>query len=143
MDIKGKFNEAHEFVSKRMYDGALQIYKEIMEATEGEDSYFWALKQYADVVGYIGYKDYFQSIDIYQKIIMEYENEEDNLYEMCQIDTARAYLECGREMIESFDNTIHMFEPEDPKMQSYMQELIQSRNAFIEQEAETIYKSRL
>ncbi len=81
MDVKAKFSEAQDYVSKRIFDGALQIYKEIMEATEGEDTYYWALKHYGDVVGYIGYKDYFQSIDVYQKIIMEYENEEDNLYE--------------------------------------------------------------
>ncbi len=61
MDVKAKFSEAQDYVSKRIFDGALQIYKEIMEATEGEDTYYWALKHYGDVVGYIGYKDYFQS----------------------------------------------------------------------------------
>lgn len=143
MNIKEKFNEAQDLVVRRGYDEALKIYKEIMEANEGEDAYFWALKHFGDVVGYIGFKDYFQSIDIYQKIIMEYENEEDNLYEMCQIDTARAYLELGLDMIENFDNTIHMFEPEDSKMKKYMQELIKRRNDFVEQQAEAIYKARL
>lgn len=143
MDIKAKFDEAQEYVGRRVFEGAIQIYKEIMEASEGEDAYYWALKHYGDVIGYIGLKDYFQSIDVYQKIIMEYENEEDSLYEMCQIDTARAYLELGIDMIQNFDNTISMFEPEDDKMITYMKQMIKRRNEFIEQEAEVIYKSKL
>lgn len=143
MDIKAKFDEAQEYVGKRGYEAAIQIYKEIMEATEGEDIYYWALKHFGDVVGYIGFKDYFQSIDVYHKIIMEYENENDDLYEMCQIDTARAYFELGKDMIENFDNTISMYEPQSDKMVSYMKELIKRRNEFIEQEAEIIYKSKL
>ncbi len=143
MDTKVRFKEAEESVLGRRYEEAVQIYKEIMEVTEGQDVYYWALKHLGDVVGYLGYKDYFQSIDIYQKIVMEYEGEEDHLYELSQLDMARAYLELGLSMFESFDSTVSMLEPQDDKMINYKKELLEKRNEYIENEGEILFKERL
>ncbi len=143
MDYKERFREAHALVGNRQFDEAMQLYKTIMDETEGTDTHFWALKYFGDLVGFVGYKDYYQSIDIYQKIISEYEGEDDTLYELTQLDVARAYLEMGLQMLENFENTISIFEPQNEAAVTYQQELIQRRNQFIEAEAETLYKSRL
>ena len=143
MDYKERFEEAESLVRNRQFEAAMETYKAIMDETEGTDTHFWALKHFADLVGYIGYKDYFQSIDIYQKIISEYEGEDNALYELTQIDVARAYIEMGLEMIENFENTIQMFEPELEATVAYKEELVKRRDQFIESEADAIFKSRL
>lgn len=143
MDYREKFDEAGSLVRNRQFEAAMEAYKAIMDETAGTDMYFWALKHIGDLVGYIGMKDYYQSIDIYQKIIAEYEGEDDALYELTQLDVARAYLEMGFEMISNFENTIQIFEPQNEAMITYQNELIARRNQFIESEAETIFKSRL
>lgn len=143
MEVKQQFKEAQAFIANRQMQEALDIYNAIMEANPDTEHYFWALKHVGDVVGYIGYRDYFQSIDIYQRIITEYEGEDDGLYEMAQLDVARAYLELGLEMIANFDNTIHMYEPQSEQMIEYQQSLREKRNAFIEEQAEVIYKERM
>lgn len=143
MDYSERFEEAGSLVRNRQFEAAMESYKGIMDDTEGTDTHYWALKHFGDVVGYIGFKDYFQSIDIYQKIITEYEGEDNGLYELTQLDVARAYLEMGLEMIGNFENTIQIFEPQNEATVAYQQELISRRNQFIESEAETIFKSRL
>lgn len=143
MDHKELFREAHALVGNRQFEEAMQLYKTIMDENEGTDAHFWALKHLGDLVGYIGYKDYYQSIDIYQKIISDYEGDDDALYELTQLDVARAYLEMGLEMIENFENTISIFEPQHEAMITYQQELIDRRNQFIEAEAEALFKNRL
>lgn len=143
MDYTKRFEEAGSLVRNRQFEDAMESYKAIMDETEGTDTHFWALKHFADLVGYIGFKDYYQSIDIYQKIISEYEGDDDNLYELTQLDVARAYLEMGFQMLENFESTIQIFEPQHESMIAYQQELIARRNQFIETEAETIFKARL
>lgn len=143
MDYTEKFREAQSLVGNRQFESAMEAYKAIMDESEGTDTYFWALKHFGDLVGYVGFKDYFQSIDIYQKIISDYEGEDDGLYELTQLDVARAYLEMGLEMISNFENTIQIFEPQHEAMVTYQQELIQRRNQFIESEAEALFKNRL
>lgn len=143
MDYRARLEEAASLVRNRQFEAAMGEYKTIMDETEGTDTYFWALKHFGDLVGYIGMKDYYQSIDIYQKIISEYEGDDDALYELTQLDVARAYLEMGFEMIGNFENTIQMFEPQHEAMIAYQNELIARRNQFIESEAEVIFKGRL
>lgn len=143
MDYRARFEEAASLVRNRQFEAAMGEYKTIMDETEGTDSYYWALKHFGDLVGYIGMKDYFQSIDIYQKIISEYEGEDDALYELTQLDVARAYLEMGIEMLGNFENTVQIFEPQHEAMIAYQNELMERRNQFIESEAETLYKGRL
>ncbi len=143
MDYKERFGEAESLVRNRQFEAAMEAYKEIMEETEGTDTHFWALKHLGDLVGYIGYKDFFQSIDLYQKIISEYEGEDNALYELTQLDVARAYLEMSLEMMENFESTIQIFEPQHEAMVTYQQELIKRRDQFIETEADSIFKNRL
>lgn len=143
MDYKERFREAESLVRNRQFEAALESYKGIMEETEGTDTYFWALKHMGDLVGYIGYKDFFQSIDVYQKIIAEYEGEDNALYELTQLDVARAYLEMSLEMMENFESTIQIFEPQHESMIAYQQELMKRRDQFIEAEADSIFKNRL
>lgn len=143
MENRERFREAQALVGNRQFEEALQLYKAIMDETEGTDTHYWALKHFGDLVGYVGYKDYFQSIDIYQKIISEYEGEDDALYELTQLDVARAYLEMGLEMLGNFENTISIFEPQNDAAVAYQQDLIGRRNQFIEAEAEALYKNRL
>lgn len=143
MDYNERFKEAESLVGNRQFDGAMQIYNDIMQETEGTDTYFWALKHVGDLVGYIGYKDYFQSIDVYQKIIAEYEGEDNALYELTQLDVARAYLEMSLEMMENFESTIQIFEPQNETMVAYQEALVKRRDQFIESEADTLFKNRL
>lgn len=143
MDYGERFRAAASQVGDRQFEAAAESYKAIMDETEGTETYFWALKHFADLVGYVGFKDYYQSIDMYQKIITEYEGDDNVLYELTQLDVARAYLEMGLEMIGNFENTIQIFEPQHEKMIAYQQELIERRNHFIESEAETLFKNRL
>ena len=143
MDYSERFKEAEALVGNRQFEGAMESYKAIMDETEGTDTHFWALKHFGDLVGYIGFKDYFQSIDIYQKIISEYEGPDEALYELTQLDVSRAYLEMGLEMLSNFENTIQIYEPQHEVMIAYQKELIARRNQFIEFESEILFKNRL
>ena len=145
MNWEERFKEGEQLVSDRRISEAMEHYKGILEEA-GEDNkkiYFWAMKHLGDVLGYAGIKDYMQSIDIYQKIINEYEEADDTLYNWCQVDIARAYLEAGLEMIENFDSMMGIMELEDEKMQEYIQRLTNKRNDYIEREAEVLYKERM
>ncbi|QZY55412.1 hypothetical protein [Crassaminicella profunda] len=138
------FKEGEQLVSDRMISEAIEHYKGIMEkAEDNQKIYYWALKHLGDVVGYAGIKDYLQAIDIYQKIINEYEEDDDTLYNWCQLDIAKAYLEMGMEMFENFDNIKEIVEMEDSNMEQYFGKLLQKRNDYIEREAEILYKERM
>ncbi|MFT9496428.1 hypothetical protein [Anaerosolibacter sp.] len=144
MDWNKLFREGEQLVSERKLAEAIEHYKGIMEqAGEAQKIYYWALKHLADVVGYMGLRDYFQAIDIYQKIINEYEAEDDSLYSWCQLDISRAYLEMGLEMMENFDSMREIVGLEDEEMENYFEKLIERRNDYIEREAEVIYKGRM
>ncbi|TCO78690.1 hypothetical protein [Marinisporobacter balticus] len=138
------FKQGEQLVSDRMISEAIEHYKGIMEkAEDNKKIYFWALKHLGDVVGYAGMKDYLQSIDIYQKIINEYEEDDDMLYNWCQLDMAKAYLEMGLALMGNFDNMREIIEIEDDKMKQYFNKTIQKRNDYIEKEAEVLYKARM
>ncbi|MCT4607058.1 MAG: hypothetical protein N4A64_13335 [Marinisporobacter sp.] len=144
MNWDALFKEGEQLVSDRMISEAIEHYKGIMEkAEDNQKIYYWALKHLGDVVGYAGIKDYLQATDIYQKIINEYEEDDDTLYNWCQLDIARAYLEMGIEMFENFDNIKEIVEMEDKNMQEYFGKLLQKRNDYIEREAEILYKERM
>ena len=144
MNWEERFREGEQLVSERRISEAMEHYKAILEETqEDKKVYFWALKHLGDVIGYAGLRDYMQAIEIYQKIISEYEEEADSLYNWCQIDIGRSYLEGGLEMLENFDSMMGIMELEDSKMNKYLQRLIDKRNEYIEREAEVLYKARM
>ena len=144
MNWEERFREGEQLVSDRRISEAMEHYKAILEETqEDKKVYFWALKHLGDVIGYAGLRDYIQAIEIYQKIISEYEEEDDSLYNWCQIDIARSYLEGGLQMLENFGSMMGIMELEDSKMNEYLQRLIDKRNEYIEREAEVLYKARM
>lgn len=143
MDWKQAMEEAHQLTRDRRFDQAALKYKEIIEGTEDEPKYhYWAMKHFADIAGMLFMKDYFRAIDLYQRIINEHE-EEDGLYEWCQVDMAKTYLLAGIEMFESYDNMIDMLEPLDDKMAEYIGKMKEKRDDFFTDHAEAIYKNRL
>lgn len=144
MDWKELFREGELLVRERKVGEAIEHYQGMMEKAQEEPKvYFWSLKYLGDVVGYLGLKDYLQAIDIYQKIINEYEDEEDSLYNWCQLDISRAYLEMGLEMLQNFDSMREMLEPVDEEMEKYYTKILEKRNDYIEREAEILYKERM
>lgn len=144
MDWNELFREGEQLVSERRISEAIEHYKGIMEKAENDQKiYYWALKHIGDVIGHGGMRDYLQAIDIYQRIINEYEAEDDPLYNWCQLDIARAYLEMGLEMMHNFDNMGEIIEVENEEMDKYLQKLVEKRNDYIEREAEVIYKGRM
>ncbi|MCH4887341.1 hypothetical protein EZV73_07150 [Acidaminobacter sp. JC074] len=143
MDWKKELEEAHQLTRDRRFELAATKYKEIIEGSEGEPVYhYWAIKHFADIVGMLFMKDYFRAIDMYQKIINEYE-EEDGLYEWCQVDMAKTYMLCGMEMFESYDNMMDMLEPIDNHMAEYIEGMKEKRDDYFTDRAEVIYKSRM
>lgn len=143
MDWKIEFEKGQQLVRDRKFDDAINHYKTMIENSEEELSvHYWALKHFADIVGPLYYKDYFQAIDIYQKIINEHEAE-DGLYEWCQVDMAKTYLQCGMEMINNYDNMVDMLTPLDDQMVEYIENINETREDFITERAEIIYKNRL
>lgn len=143
MDWKQALEEGQQLTRDRRYDLAAEKYKEIIEGTEAEPRYhYWALKHFADLIGIIYYKDYFRAIDVYQRIINEYE-EEDGLYEWCQMDMAKTYLLAGMDMFEGYDNIMSMLEPINDDMASYMNKMKEQREDFFTDVAESIYKKRM
>jgi len=143
MDWKQALEEGQQLTRDRRYDQAAEKYKEIIEGTEAEPRYhYWALKHFADLVGMIYYKDYFRALDLYQRIINEYE-EEDGLYEWCQMDMAKTYLLAGMDMFEGYDNIMSMLEPINDDMADYMEKMKEQREDFFTDVAESIYKKRM
>ena len=73
MDLKTQIDKGQQLVRDRRYDEAATIYKEVLENSESDPTvHYWALKHFADLVGFIYVKDYTRAIDMYQKIINEY-----------------------------------------------------------------------
>lgn len=143
MDWNTLFREGEQLVLEHRIAEAIEHYKGIMEkAAEHKKIYYWAFKYLADVVGYMGLKDYLQAVDIYQKIINEYEEEDDSLYNWCQLDMARAYLEMGLEMMENFNSMGEIVVLENEEMEKYFEKLMERRNDYIEREAEILYRER-
>lgn len=138
-----EFESGQQLVRDRKFDEAINHYKTMIEDSVEEPTvHYWALKHFADIVGPLFYKDYFKAIDIYQKIINEYDGD-DGLYEWCQVDMAKTYLQCGMEMIENYDNLLDMLNPIDNQMLEYIRKINETREDFITQRAEVIYKSRM
>ena len=143
MDWKKEFEEGQQLTRDRRYEEATEKYKAIIQGSEEEPKvYYWALKHFADLAGFIYFKDYFRAIDMYQKIINEYE-EEDGLYEWCQVDMAKTYMMSGMEMFEGYDNVMDMLEPMDEQMAEYIEKMKEKRDDFFTDRAEIIYKKRL
>lgn len=144
MNWEARFKEGEQLVSDRRISEAIEHYNSILQdAKEEKKIFYWALKHLGDVIGYAGLKDYLQAIDIYQKIINEYEEAEDSLYNWCQVDIAKSYLELGIEMFDNFSSMMGIFEFEDNTMEQYLQKLITKRNEYIEREAEILFKEKM
>ncbi len=143
MDRKQEFEKGQQLIRDRKYEDAINHYKEMIENSEEEPKvHYWALKHYADIVGPLCYKDYLRAIDIYQKIINEHE-EEDGLYEWCQVDMAKSYLKCSMEMMNSYENMMDMLEPIDEHMSEFIMKMNEEREDFFTERAEAIYKTRM
>jgi len=143
MDWKKEIEAGQQLTRDRRYEEAAAKYKEILEGSEDQPTiYYWALKHFADLAGFICFKDYFRAIDMYQKIINEYEGE-DGLYEWCQVDMAKTYLLSGIEMLEGYDNVMDMLEPIDNQMAEYIEKMKERRDDFFTDRAEVIYKARM
>lgn len=143
MEWKKEIELGQQLTRERKYEDAAMKYKSILEEAEHEPQiYYWAMKHFADLVGFIYKKDYFRAIDLYQRIINEYEGE-DGLYEWCQVDMAKSYLNAGTDMIEAYENMTDMLTPLDKNMEEYIEKLEETREDFLTNRAEAIYKSRL
>lgn len=137
------FEEGQQLIRNRRFDEAAELYKELIENSEHDEKiHYWAIKHLADVVGFLRFKDYFKAIDLYQKIIMEYEGE-DGLYEWCQVDMAKTYMLAGVEMFENYENMVDMLQPIDDAMGEYIYKMKEQRDDFFTERAEEIYKTRI
>lgn len=143
MDWKQEIEKGQKLVQERRFDLAIEQYRTVLEGSQDEPKYYyWTLKHYADLIGFIYGKDYFRAIDMYQEIINNYE-EEDGLYEWCQVDMAKSYLNAGMDMFEAFENMTEFLEPLNDQMSSYIATMMEAKDDFITERAEIIYKSRL
>ncbi len=143
MDRKQEFETGQQLVRDRKYEEAVVHYKQMIETSEAEpDVHYWALKHVADIIGPLCYKDYSQAIDIYQRIINEHEGD-DGLYEWCQVDMAKSYLQCSMEMMNSYENIMDMIEPMDDNMADFIRKMNEKREDFFTEGAEGVYKSRM
>lgn len=143
MDWKNEIELGQQLVRDRKYEEAAIKYKEIIEATEDEPTVqYWSMKHFADLVGFVYMKDYLRAIDLYQRIINEYE-EEDGLYEWCQVDMAKSYLLAGMGMFEAYENMTDLLAPINDQMAEYVENMHEKREDFLTERAEAIYKNRL
>ena len=83
MEWEKRFEEAREATGRRQYREAIELYKGILEDSKEVDQevYYSALKAVADLLGYKGLKDYTSAIEVYQRIINEYEDASDDLFD--------------------------------------------------------------
>ena len=72
----------------------------------------------------------------------EYE-EEDGLYEWCQVDMAKSYLLAGMDMFEAYENMTDLLAPLNEQMAEYVEKMHEKREDFLTERAEAIYKNRL
>ncbi|MBN2794831.1 MAG: hypothetical protein JXR88_05460 [Clostridia bacterium] len=143
MDWKLEIEKGQKLTQERNFELAIEQYKLILEGSEDEPKvYYWAMKHFADLIGFLYGRDYLRANDLYQEIINNYE-EEDGLYEWCQVDMAKSYLLAGMDMFETFENMTEFLEPINPEMGEYVQKMMEKREDFITERAEVIYKARL
>lgn len=143
MSWQERFKEGEELIRIKDFNGAIAHFNSMLEEYKDNPKvYYWTFKYLGDIVGHMTRRDFFQAIDIYQKIINEYEGE-DNLYELCQIDMARSYLEIGIDMFDNFESLTSMIEIEDDKVREYYEKIKDKKDKFVENAAEAIYKARL
>lgn len=144
MEWEKRLEEARELAGRRLYRDALEIYKEILEEKKEEPAiYFEILKAVGDLLGYKGLKDHYNAIDVYQRIINEYEEASDDLFDWCQVEIAATYLFLGMENLDNFDNLHEIVNMENPDVENYLNKLMEKREHFILGKAEAIYKKRM
>ena len=145
MDWEKKFAEGRELTGRRLYRDALTHYHELLEPAKEEDPaiYYSLLKAMADLLGYKGVKDHFNAIELYQKIINEYEEAPDELFDWCQAEIAATYLHLGMEHLDNFDTLHEIVNLENPDIETYFGKLMEKREHFILGKAEAIYKKRM
>jgi len=145
MEWEKRFEEAREATGRRQYRESIELYKGILEDSKEEDQevYFSALKAVADLLGYKGLKDYTSAIEVYQRIINEYEDASDDLFDWCQAEIAATYLFMGMENMDNFDNINEIVNLENPQIENYFTKLMEKRERFLLAKAEAIYKRRM
>jgi len=145
MEWEKRFEEAREATGRRQYREAIELYKGILEDSKEVDQevYYSALKAVADLLGYKGLKDYTSAIEVYQRIINEYEDASDDLFDWCQAEIAATYLFMGMENMDNFDNINEIVNLENPQIENYFTKLMEKRERFLLAKAEAIYKRRM
>jgi len=145
MEWEKRFEEAREMTGRRQYRDAIEAYKEILEDSKEENPevYYSALKAIGDLLGHKGIKDYMSAIEVYQRIINEYEEAPDQLFDWCQAEIAATYLFIGMENLDNFDNLREIVNMEDADISSFFAKLMEKREHFILAKADAIYKKRM
>lgn len=145
MNLNDVFRDYDECLLEGRFDDAATTLKDILERTKETDAqvYYWALKRFGDYVGYGYMKDYAQAIDIYQSIINEYESDEDDLYEWCQMDIAKSYLNIAINAFQTFEEMTDIIEQVSDERSEYFDALIEKRNEYIEGKADEIQRARI
>ena len=145
MEWEKRFDEAREMSGRRQYGDAIELYKGILEDSKEEDRevYYAALKAVADLLGYKGIKDYLSAIEVYQRIINEYEEAPDELFDWCQAEIAATYLFLGMENLDNFDNINEIVNLDNPEIENYFTKLMEKREHFLLAKADAIYKKRM
>ncbi len=143
--INAIFRDYDESLLAGRFEDSATIIKEILEENKEKNSqiYFWALKRFGDYVGYGYMKDYAQAIDIYQSIINAYESDEDDLYEWCQMDIAKSYLNVAINAFQTFDEMTDIIEQVGEERAQYLEDLIEKRNDYLEAKVDEIHRSRM
>lgn len=135
------YKNAFSMTSDRRFSDALNTIKPILEDDTRDDLYYKTLKLYADIIGPMTHNDLFLSIDMYQTIINECED--DDVYAASQIAQLEAQLSISMHFMENFENTRDVIESEDAFTQTALDRLDAMREKFIVGRAETIYKNRM
>ncbi len=135
------FKEALTCVSERQFNEAVKQLQTILEDETRDDTYFKALKLYADILGPITKTDLFLSIDMYQTIINECESDE--LYVSSQLAQLEAQLTISIHFMENYESTVNVIEDNDDFANDELERLDKMREKFILSRAESIYKNRM
>lgn len=138
------FKEYDTCLLEGRFDDAATTIKAILETNkENPQVYFWALKRFGDYIGYGYLKDYNQAIDIYQSIINDYDSEEDDLYEWCQLDIAKSYLLIGINAFQIFEEMTDIVEETGEERSDYFNQLVEKHQEYIEGKADEIQRARM
>jgi tetratricopeptide (TPR) repeat protein len=144
MEWEKRFKEGSEMTGRRQYKDALEHYQGMLEESKEEpEVHYQALKAIGDILGYKGVKDYMNAIEVYQKIINEYEDASDELFDWCQAEIAATYLFIGMENLDNFDNINEIVNMENSDISIYLGKLMEKRELFILAKADSIYKKRM